>query len=237
MTNGSGIFPQHTKAARYQPCYLAFRVDHVFISCTMASWRRLLLIRGRIHQDFILTYCLRQTKMSPRPAATGTFITNAAPRFRTERYSIRTVRPSHQTWMNSYIAVVPFISVTQISSLDPPNGFDPAGKWPPAVSSLELIRRRGTAASTAAAACGSGRYRPEVATGKTSLCLAYLGGGSATWNPFSRVLVLWLSGTLRWFIIICFLFVLFPTKENKLNNKKKKQCSSERHHCVIVFIL
>lgn len=103
----------------------------------------------------------------------------------------------------------------RFSSLDPPNGFDPAGKWPAAVSSLELIRRRGTAASTAPAACGSGRYRPEAAAGKTTLCLVYLGSSSATWNPFSRVLVLWLSGTLRWFIIICFLFVLFPTKENK----------------------
>lgn len=87
MTNGSGTFPQHTNETKfppYQPCYLA--LEHVFISCTMASWRRLLLIRAHIHQDFILTYCLRQTKMSPGPAATGTFVTNAAPCFRTERY-------------------------------------------------------------------------------------------------------------------------------------------------------
>lgn len=213
MRNGSGIFPQHTNVALYQPCYLALRVEHVFISCTMASWRRLLLIRGRIHQDSILTYCSRQAKMSPRPAATGTFITNAAPRFRTERYYSEAV-PSDLD--EQLISQSSHSSLSlRFSSLDPPNGFDPAGKWPAAVSSLELIRRRGTAASTAPAACGSGRYRPEVAAGKTALCLVYLGSSPATWNPFSRVLVLWLSGTLRWFIIICFLFVLFPTKENK----------------------
>lgn len=67
VTDGSSLFGRWRMAVEYfpraervyQPCYLAFCGEHVFISCTMACWRQLLLIRGRIHQDFILTLCFR----------------------------------------------------------------------------------------------------------------------------------------------------------------------------------
>lgn len=85
----------------------------------MACWRQLLLIRARIHQDFILTLCFRQTKMSPQPAATDTFVTNAAPDGRGGDVTAGRSRPNRSERMVN-TAVVSFISVTQSSSLDAP---------------------------------------------------------------------------------------------------------------------
>lgn len=101
-----------------------------------------------------------------------------------------------------------------------PSKFGPAGKWPPAVSSLELIRLHGQAPSIPRAVSGNRRYKLWVPVTERTLPLIYLGSSFPIWYTLSVCDSFEISSTPVCFTIICFVFVL--VSQNRTNKIRKR---------------